>query len=77
MHQISLTINETELEKLLSLLNSFTSAKIVSSNPVKEELSDWEKSELDKSLSEIENGTIQSESWDVVRNRLFAQYSVK
>ena len=77
MHQISRTINETELEKLLSLLNSFKSAKIVSSNPVKEELSDWEKSELDKSLSEIENGTIQSESWDVVRNRLFAQYSVK
>lgn len=74
MHQISLTINETELEKLLSLLNSFTSAKIVSSNPVKKELSDWEKSELDKSLAEIENGTIQSESCDVVRNSLFAQY---
>ena len=77
MHQVSLTINENELEKLLSIINSFTSAKILSSNPINEDLSVWQKSELDKSLAEIENGTIQAESWGVVRDRLFAQYNVK
>ena len=77
MHQVSLTINENELEKLLSLINSFSSAKILSSNPINEDLSVWQKSELDKSLAEIENGTIQAESWEVVRDRLFAQYNVK
>jgi hypothetical protein len=77
MRQISLTINETELEKFLSLLNSFTSAKIISSNSLNEELSDWQISELDKSLAEIEKGTIKSENWEVVRDRLFAQYNVK
>jgi|688.fasta_scaffold988125_1 hypothetical protein len=77
MHQVSLTINENELEKLLSMIKSFTSAKILSSNPITEDLSAWQKSELDKSLAEIENGTIQTESWDVVRDRLFAEYNVK
>lgn len=77
MHQVSLTINENELEKLLSMIKSFTSAKILSSNPITEDLSAWQKSELDKSLAEIENGTIQTESWEVVRDRLFAQYNVK
>ncbi len=77
MHQVSLTINENELEKLLSMIKSFTSAKILSSNPITEDLSVWQKSELDKSLAEIENGTIQTESWDVVRDRLFAEYNVK
>ena len=73
MHQVSLTINENELEKLLSIIKSFTSAKILSSNPISENLSAWQKSELDKSLAEIENGTIQSENWEIVRDRLFAQ----
>ncbi len=77
MHQVSLTINENELEKLLSMIKSFTSAKILSSNPINEDLSVWQQSELDKSIEEIENGTIQSESWGVVRDRLFAQYNVK
>jgi hypothetical protein len=77
MHQVSLTINENELEKLLSMIKSFTSAKILSSNPITEDLSVWQKSELDKSLAEIENATIQTESWDVVRDRLFAEYNVK
>ena len=77
MHQVSLTINENELEKLLSMIKSFTSAKILSSNPINEDLSAWQKSEIDKSLAEIENGTIQTESWDAVRERLFAQYNVK
>jgi hypothetical protein len=49
----------------------------LSSNPITEDLSVWQKSELDKSLAEIENGTIQTESWDVVRDRLFAEYNVK
>ncbi len=31
------------------------------------------KSELDKSLEEIENGKIQSEDWEDVRKRLFTQ----
>ena len=73
MHQVSLTINENELEKLLSMINSFTSAKILSSNPISDNLSAWQKSELDKSLAEIENGKIQSEDWEVVRKRLFTQ----
>ena len=77
MHQVSLTINENELEKLLSIIKSFTSAKILSSNPISENLSAWQKSELDKSLAEIENGTIQSENWEVFRQRLFAQYNIK
>jgi hypothetical protein len=76
MHQVSLTINENELEKLLSLINSFTSAKILSSNPINEDLSVWQKSELDKSLTEIENGKIQSENWGDVRERFFEQYTV-
>jgi hypothetical protein len=59
------------------MIKSFTSAKILSSNPITEDLSVWQKSELDKSLAEIENGTIQTESWDVVRDRLFAEYNVK
>ncbi len=77
MHQVSLTINENELEKLLSIIKSFTSAKILSSNPISENLSALQKSELDKSLAEIENGTIQSENWEIVRDRLFAQHNVK
>lgn len=77
MHQVSLTINENELEKLLSIIKSFTSAKILSSNPISENLSAWQKSELDKSLAEIENGTIQSENWENDIDRLFAQYNVK
>jgi hypothetical protein len=77
MHQVSLTINENELEKLLSMIKSFTSAKILSSNPITEDLSAWQKSELDKSLAEIEKGTIKSENWEVVRDRLFAEYNVK
>jgi hypothetical protein len=76
MHQVSLTINENELEKLLSRINSFTSAKILSSNPINEDLSVWQKSELDKSLTEIENGKIQSENWGDVRERFFEQYTV-
>lgn len=77
MHQVSLTIDENELEKLLSLINSFTSAKILSSNPINDKLSAWQQSELDKSIEEIENGTIQSENWEIVRDRLFAQHNVK
>jgi hypothetical protein len=77
MHQVSLTINENELEKLLSMIKSSTSAKILSSNPISEDLSACQKSELDKSLAEIENGTIQSENWENVRDLLFAQYNAK
>ena len=39
-------------------------------------LTDWQKSELDKSLAEIENGKLQSEDWEVVRKRLFEQYKI-
>jgi hypothetical protein len=44
---------------------------------IESRLIDWQKSELDKSLAEIENGTIQSENWEIVRDRLFAQHNVK
>jgi hypothetical protein len=48
----------------------------LSSNPINEDLSVWQKSELDKSLTEIENGKIQSENWGDVRERFFEQYTV-
>ena len=40
-------------------------------------LTAWQKSELDKSLAEIENGKIQSEEWGDVRERFFEKYKVK
>lgn len=40
-------------------------------------LNEWQKSELDKSLAEIEKGTIKFENWEVVRDRLFEQNNVK
>ena len=40
---------------------------------IESRLIDWQKSELDKSLNEIENGKIQSEDWEDVRKRLFTQ----
>ncbi len=39
-------------------------------------LTDLQKSELDKSLAEIEKGTIQAEDWKVVRKELFTQYNI-
>ena len=39
-------------------------------------LTAWQKSELDKSLAEIENGKIQSEDWEDFRKRLFTQYNL-
>ena len=40
-------------------------------------LTAWQKSELDKSLAEIENGKIQSEDWGDVSERLFDKYKIK
>lgn len=44
---------------------------------IESRLIDWQKSELDKSLGEIENRTIQAEDWEVFRQRFFAQYNIK
>ena len=40
-------------------------------------LNEWKKSELYKSLAQIEKGTIQFENWEMVRDRLFEQNNVK
>lgn len=41
------------------------------------DLPQWQKDELDKSLKEIEDGTIQSQEWSIIRDDLFKKYNIK
>lgn len=77
MRQISLTLNDNEFDKFMDSLKSFKSANILKSKHVDSDLPQWQKDELDKSITEIENGTVQSEEWSTLRDSLFTQYSVK
>ena len=61
----------------MDLLKSFKYANILTSKHIDSDIPQWQKEELDKSISEIENGTVQSEEWDSLREKLFAKHSVK
>lgn len=77
MRQVSLTLNDNEFDKFMDLLKSVKSANILTSKHIDSDIPQWQKEELDKSISEIENGTVQSEKWDSLREKLFAKHSVK
>lgn len=77
MRQVSLTLNDNEFDKFMDLLKSVKSANILTSKHIDSDIPQWQKDELDKSISEIENGTVQSEEWDSLREKLFAKHSVK
>ena len=77
MRHISLTINDSDFEILMNSLNSINSVNIIHSEVISNDLPQWQKDELDKSLIEIENGTIQHEDWNTVRDQLFTKYNLK
>ena len=77
MRQISLTLNDNDLDEFLLSIKSIRSAQIVQSKHVVNDLPQWQMDELDKSIQEIEDGTVQSEDWSSVKDRLFAKHSVK
>lgn len=77
MRQISLTVNDNEFDKFMDSLKSFKSAHILKSKQVMDDLSQWQKDELDKSLKEIEDGTVQAEDWNSVKTKLFNRHNIK
>ncbi len=77
MRQVSLTLNDNEFDKFMDLLKSVKSANILTTKHIESDIPQWQKDELDQSISEIENGTVQSEEWDLLREKLFAKHSVK
>ena len=73
MRQISLTLNDHEFEKFMSVLKSFKSAKNVASTRIEDNdssvfgLTDEHKRIIDQRISRHFNGESKSFTWDEVK----------
>ena len=73
MRQISLTINDNEFDKFMSVLKSFKSAKNIASAKVEDNVStifgltEEHKKIIDQRITKHFNGESKSSTWDEVK----------
>ena len=74
MRQVSLTLNENEFDKFMSLLKSFKSINILREQKIEDEselfaLTDEHKKIIDSRIERHLSGESKSYSWEEVKNR--------
>jgi hypothetical protein len=73
MTQVILDIEDDKLNAFITFIKTLNYVSVAKSDDIPQ----WQKDEVNKSIKEIDNSTIIYEDWEVTRKRLFEKNDLK
>ena len=73
MTQVILNIEDDKLNAFITFIKTLNYVSVAKSDDIPQ----WQKDEVNKSIKEIDNSTIIHEDWEVTRKRLFEKHDLK